>query len=914
MLLEEGLLIVCDATTGQVLYANETTVFLLELSEDSFSDYSFSLLCESDNEGTSELWSELAIGVRRHWTGSFKGILSGTKTPVQVTSTLTRADGTGAKVVLFARVVDSASASGPVTSGILEGLESYLGVIEFNADGRVLAATDRAETALEFFGGDLVGKSHDALWAKASTLVPGYIEFWDKLRQGRIVEGCHLHVSGEGNPVWLQSTYVPIRDEMGTLRSVKQCLMDVNDRITRADQDAFLLDALRGTTPIIIYDNEGFVIDATEAIPALFQTKRADIAGRSITRLLDPEFQRSPAYTDAMGRIKEGLGARIDIHHRTDAGQSIWMRAALVPVKGADGKLERIVEVAFDITGERQRLADLELRYDIISDFMGIMDFSPSGEVLNANRRYLGQTGLQEEDLIGKDYKSLVPHDVLHSPSFNDFWDKITSGETVSGEFRRLGAAGNEVWLQSTYAPLRSRKDERLTRIMCCTRNITEQKLNDAENAAKVRAVEQVMGVAEFTPQGKLSRASAGYLDLLDYTLEEVRDQEHKVFCPAEMVEGDGYATLWMRLRAGETRKVEDRRIAKGNRNVWLNTTYIPLKDHRGNILRVIEFARDVTEHTAQFNSMLQRIKAADTVFGMIEFDTTGTIIDYNEGFLRMIGYSARGLQDQHHSVLCAPEESISQDYRDFWLSLGKGEKRTGQFHLRGHMGREISIIGTYLPIKDMLGQVSRIVLFSLEVSEFMQFRHKSLNSADTALLNLEELLSAQTLGKAEFEALSEALDTSRQTIEAGKSALSESISEFRAIGDSVRLIQETVTMVSEIATQTNLLAFNAAIEAARVGKNGEGFSIVADEVRRLAERNTAAAREIMTQVKFISDRLSSSAKGSETAASTMTDSNKAMSDIHSRVSRLIGASATQSEKAVQAVRVVGALREAAKG
>ncbi|WP_421707200.1 methyl-accepting chemotaxis protein [Algihabitans sp.] len=407
--------------------------------------------------------------------------------------------------------------------------------------------------------------------------------------------------------------------------------------------------------------------------------------------------------------------------------------------------------------------------------------------------------------------------------------------------------------------------------------NAGRLKVTALEVESMLAELDRSQAIIQFEPDGTIIAANRNFLAAMGYDLAEIQGRHHSIFVDPEFARSDAYRQFWADLRRGELPSGVFKRLTKSGRPIWIQATYSPVVDARGRVVKVIKHASDVTAQTLQNADYRGQIEAINLSQAVASFQLDGTILDANENFLNAFGYSLEEIAGRNHSLLVEPATAESQDYRELWESLGRGEHWASEAKRIGKDGRELWLQASYNAIRDPDGRPFKVVIYAADITERVLARQEAERVGQLVDGNLDKILEAVATANKQTTSAAAASNETAKVVQSVAAAAGQFQTSATEISRSMTLsttqvgtaMEETgkadtatqqlvgaadamnsiVSVIQEIAGQINMLALNATIESARAGEAGKGFAVVASEVKVLATQVAKATEQVSSEI-----------------------------------------------------------------
>ena len=727
------------------------------------------------------------------------------------------------KVIKFATDITQQKNQSADFEGQIEAIGKSQAVIEFSMDGIIQSANDNFLHALGYSLDEIKGQHHSLFVDPVYKNSDEYRKFWQALNRAEFSTGEYKRIGKGGREIWIQASYNPILDLNGKPIKVVKYATDITSKKLQAVDYKGQINAIGQSLAVIEFSTDGVILDANENFLNTLGYSLDEIKGQHHSLFVTKEYKNSAEYTRFWQDLKKGVYSTGEFKRIDKNGAEVWIQASYNPILDLNDKPFKVVKYATDITQQKIQSTDFSGQIKAIGKSQAVIEFDINGIIKSANENFLTTLGYTMAEIEGQHHSMFIEPSQRNSPEYKAFWTNLGKGEYDTGEYKRIGKGGREVWIQASYNPILDMNGKAIKVVKYAT-NITAQKMMTADFQGQIEAISKSQAVIEFKMDGTIINANDNFLSALGYQMNEIAGKHHSVFVDSDERNSAAYKRFWEKLNLGEFESAEYKRIGKGGKEVWIQASYNPIMDMNGKPFKVVKYATDITGRKAAVKEI------SGSLLSLSQGDLSNTIDVALEGEFEV-------LKDAMNSTIERFSEMVSQirTSADF-VSTSANEIQTGTADLSQRTE----------------SQASSLEETSSSVEELTQTVNQNADNSKAAVTLAEEANSKATVGG---------------------EVVNQAVVAMKEIGTASKKISDIISVIDEIAFQTNLLALNAAVEAARAGEQGRGFAVVAGEVRNLAQRSAGAAKEIK---ELINDSVQKVAEGTR----LVDDSGETLADI----------------------------------
>ncbi|HCT04205.1 MAG TPA: pili assembly chaperone [Pseudomonas sp.] len=251
------------------------------------------------------------------------------------------------------------------------------------------------------------------------------------------------------------------------------------------------LAAISRSMAMIEFDRNGVILDANDNFCKAMGYTVEEIRGKHHRVFCEEAYTHTEAYAKLWRDLARGEALSGTFMRLNKRGEEVWLEASYMPVLDSNNQVQSVIKVASDISARVHHEHENQSLIDAIGRSMAVIEFTPQGQIINANDNFLRTVQYSREEIIGQHHSMFCHRSEVESPSYKAFWASLNRGEYHSHRFERKNKYGKTLFLEASYNPIFD-TNGRLYKVVKFASDITDQvtTLRTAADSAHATSVQ----------------------------------------------------------------------------------------------------------------------------------------------------------------------------------------------------------------------------------------------------------------------------------------------------------------------------------------------------------------------------------------------------------------------------------------
>lgn len=532
---------------------------------------------------------------------------------------------------------------------------------------------------------------------------------------------------------WVRAVGMVELDSLGGPAKLRGTIQDITESkqveaALRESQEMLRLFIEHAPVALAMFDREMRYLAASRRWIKENGVAEQEMIGRCHYEIV-PDIPERWKQVHRRGLAGESMRSDEDRFERAD-GSVAWIRWEVFPWRTAEGAVGGIILFSEDITEWKRAQIELVRSRELLQLFVehapvALAMFDREMRYLAVSRRWAEDHGIDVREIVGRSHYEV-------NPEVPERW-KETHRRGLAGETQRLEedrydhSGGRGTWIRWQISPWRA-ADGSVGGIVMFYEDITERKLAEAalresKNLLQLFIDRAPAALAMLDREMRYLAVSRRWLEIHSLGNIDVIGRSHYEIFPATP---KSWREEHRRCLAGETLEMSERELTKTDGSMqWIRREILPWRAGDGSVGGIVIFSEDITERKLAED----RLRLAATVFtgtreGIVITDSTGTILEVNDAFTRITGFTREEALGINPRVLQSGLQS-KEFYEKMWSTLTRDGHWSGEIWNRNKFGDVYAEMLTIDAIRDADGQVKQYVGLFTDITEVKEHQQQ---------------------------------------------------------------------------------------------------------------------------------------------------------------------------------------------